>query len=653
MPRGSSFSDTPLLKVSRPVSACSRCRSAKVKCDGKLPACTACEKAGRANECSAANDQFARGKERSYVAALELRIEKLSNRLEYAKLRKDSVAVKDIEALTSASDQSTRKDSYADIKAAIHRKAARKREQEDVELLVSDFGYMTINATTRDFDPSDMTFARFVLAAVTYAPIPQARTTLLPLKELAEELIQFYLTNIHPLYPIFPASHLSVLAEDIYEDTRPIKSADYWVFWVALAIGSAAQSRHAEDNHAQNGREFIARALDYADRALVPGYVNQLKALFLFTLYSLLDPTHFDSWHLIGFTCRAAIDLGYHHELPKSQPGEALEERRRLFYCIYSLDRTISMVWTRPFSLIDDALTTVLPAPNPPSQLQGVTRIPDPSSHLFKLRRLQSSWYQTLCQSDPHEPHPDPTSYKWKMCLGMREWSEGVPKNLPAGIRDILDLELRYSYVYCLAPSARAPELTPYGRTLIFEHAIAYIARMYDIVQGGRNTGFYTYHDALRVFFMGTQFHAALSGAVDALLAGPNMPGPMTGPSVAPPPPLPERFDRDEGGDNLDRSLRTLEKVSSLLRIYGDRWEDASHLMQSYDMIAGELLGELKSRREIRDGASNRGDHGPPLSQGVPSFPQSMHLEHIPQQQADVRWIDQDVAQQYLGGGGI
>lgn len=29
--------ETPLLRVSRPVAACSRCRGAKIKCDGKLP----------------------------------------------------------------------------------------------------------------------------------------------------------------------------------------------------------------------------------------------------------------------------------------------------------------------------------------------------------------------------------------------------------------------------------------------------------------------------------------------------------------------------------------------------------------------------------------------------------------------------------------
>lgn len=319
------------------------------------------------------------------------------------------------------------------------------------------------------------------------------------------------------------------------------------------------------------------------------------------------------------------------------------------------------MVWTRPFSFIDDAITTTIPAPAPPSQLPSSQKIPDPSVHLFKLRRLQSSWYQTLCQSDPHDPHPDPTSYKWKMCLSMREWSEGLPKNLPAGILDMLDLELRYSYVYCLAPSSRAPDLTPYGRTLIFEHAIAYIARMHDIAQRSTNTGFYTYHDALRVYFMGTQFHAALSGAVDTLLSGPSMPGPMASLGMAPPPPLPDRIDRAEGGDNLDRSLRTLEKVSSLLGIYGQRWEHASRLMEAYGMVSGDMLAELRSRKEMREATSNqghneghnRGHHQPQLSHGSQGFPQTMHLQHMPQQQSDVRWLDEDVTQQYLGGGDL
>ncbi len=131
-----------------------------IKCDGKLPACTACEKAGRENECSAANDQFARGKERryilarpsriaqtlifcSYVAALELRIEKLERRLQYAKNRKASLGVKDPDMSILAQDVD-RRDSMAHIRAAVHRKAARTRETSDVNSLMSDFGFLYV-----------------------------------------------------------------------------------------------------------------------------------------------------------------------------------------------------------------------------------------------------------------------------------------------------------------------------------------------------------------------------------------------------------------------------------------------------------------------------------------------------------------------------
>lgn len=126
--------ETPLLRVSRPVAACSRCRSAKVKCDGKLPACTACEKANRAAECSSTNDQFARGKERSYVATLEARIEKLEKRLQEARSRRRSsvtMTEPDVHQTPRSADASKATD-----------KAARRKEEADINDLVSDFGLL-------------------------------------------------------------------------------------------------------------------------------------------------------------------------------------------------------------------------------------------------------------------------------------------------------------------------------------------------------------------------------------------------------------------------------------------------------------------------------------------------------------------------------
>jgi hypothetical protein len=131
--------ETPLLRVSRPVAACSRCRAAKVKCDGKLPACTACEKSNRASECSSTNDQFARGKERSYVATLEGRVERLEKKIaEQRARRKSSVLMLDV-----SENATPRRTSVDTLKAKpISQRAARRKEAVEIDDLVSGFGLL-------------------------------------------------------------------------------------------------------------------------------------------------------------------------------------------------------------------------------------------------------------------------------------------------------------------------------------------------------------------------------------------------------------------------------------------------------------------------------------------------------------------------------
>lgn len=75
----------------------------------------------------------------SYVAALELRVEKLEKQIRYAKERKASVALNDGESLPTNSD---RKDSMAAIRSAVRRKAEMKQEKADLDSLVSDFGIL-------------------------------------------------------------------------------------------------------------------------------------------------------------------------------------------------------------------------------------------------------------------------------------------------------------------------------------------------------------------------------------------------------------------------------------------------------------------------------------------------------------------------------
>ncbi|KAI0165657.1 fungal-specific transcription factor domain-containing protein [Xylariaceae sp. FL1272] len=602
----SSFSDNPLLRVSRPVSACSRCRAAKVKCDGKLPACTACEKAGRETECSAANDQFARGKERSYVAALELRIEKMERRLAFARSRKASLVQHGTELLPPI-PETGRKDSLAAIRDAIYRKAARSRENSDVNSLMSDFGFLSINATTRDFEPlsTNMTFARLVLAAAQNDPLPiEHENWNMPSRQDALALVQYYMTNVYSLYPAFSETGLFNALDQVYSmQDRIVKDAEYWLLYMVLAIGSSAQSQFKNDQYYVDGLYLVSRALRHADQALMPGYTTQIQSLILLTQYSTLDPAHFDSWHLIGFTCRAVIDMGFHQDPPPEQLSDkaVLDMRRKTFYCVYSLDRSISMVLTRAFSFTDAATNVAWPRTTSFSRRASITGQylsgSEPAFLLFQLRRAQSHWYQALFEADP-TPLSDST-FIWQMCQDMREWAEALPNTLPIGMRELFDLEVRYSYVYCISPSAKAPAPTDYGRVLIFEHALSYLDRIYEIAHSGKNTAFYSYHDALRVYFMASQFVAVLRDAEGLLLAGITPPPPPFDMNKAMPPPLPHRAG-GPGTDNLERSLGCLERTKLTLARYGERWDDSKSLKSSFEMMSHDIVEKLRLRQQMQ-----------------------------------------------------
>lgn len=108
--------------------------------DRRVQACSSCEKNGRAAECTSTNDQFARGKERSYVSTLETRIDKLQSKLEEARRRKPSVISNpDEDALGP-----TRHPSYQVLNHVYQggTKSERRKEASTMDDLVSDFGFL-------------------------------------------------------------------------------------------------------------------------------------------------------------------------------------------------------------------------------------------------------------------------------------------------------------------------------------------------------------------------------------------------------------------------------------------------------------------------------------------------------------------------------
>ncbi len=604
--------ETPVLKVSRPVAvslkyiisslhlasltskqqACSRCRNAKIKCDGKLPACSSCEKNGRAAECTSTNDQFARGKERSYVSTLETRLDKIQARLDEARARKPSVIdVPEEESATAApSRRPSRHINPNEPPTPTTSRLMQRKEVTAMDDLVSDFGFLSVNATARDFYgfTTAMSYARLILSACSKDELPQGLVKALPPRQTATMLIQHYMDNIFVLLPVLDEAMFYASVDNVYlKGFRQADALDHWMVRMVLAVATSSRSQQRGDPQYMDGIGHVCAALDHAEAVLHPGNISGVQALFLLTQYAMLDPHHFDSWGLIGAASRAMTDLGLHQDPPKGtpMPRGKLELRRRVFHCIYTLDRSTSLVQTRAFSFSDNSAKVKIPfhkqpnsAPTSPaangSQPHRWLHSYEHALDLINLRKFQSVWYAELFQSG-RTPWEESYPFLWDTCDEMRKWFEELSPTMPAHLHRFFELDLFYSYVYVLSPSPRVPTIHPFAQRLIFEYCMRYAEMMTDLISDPAYTAPLTFYDAMRVYMTGRQFLDVLLHNTDMLLSGTIPPHPEVKPTTAPPPPVP--VPRLPPGQtvqhfNIIRSINCITQITTCLERLGVRF---------------------------------------------------------------------------------
>lgn len=187
-----------------------------------------------------------------------------------------------------------------------------------------------------------MSFYRLLLAVSTVSPLPTFGNYPLPPRYAATPLIQHYLDNIFVLYPFFSETELMASVSAIYQENgRYAKVSDHWSLRMVLAIAAASTSQQRGDSNHQIALRHVSAALDRAESVLHPGSMEGIQAILLLVQYSMLDPGHFNSWQLIGMAARVMVDLGLHQEpaIESKVSKERLDLRRRVFYCVYAMDR--------------------------------------------------------------------------------------------------------------------------------------------------------------------------------------------------------------------------------------------------------------------------------------------------------------------------
>ncbi|KAL4787215.1 fungal-specific transcription factor domain-containing protein [Aspergillus varians] len=577
-----SFLDKPLLKVSRPVAACSRCRTAKIKCDGKLPACSACERAGKSDTCSS-SDEFPRGKERSYVGSLEAYCERLERRT--AELRQRKALLNAVEGGVIHESSITSASSVGPI-AHAHR-----QEVSNIDDLVGDFGYLSVSATSRDFQgiTSNTSFANLLLSVSLDEQIPRSSPRPLPPRSEITPLIQHYFDTFYIRLPFFHETSFWASVDTVYQNGAHFaKPFDNWIMRMVLATAYGSMSDASMDSNHRKALSLIQEALQYAEDVLRPGTLVGIQAIMLLAQYSLVDPAHFRTWYLVGMAARVLVDLGLHqdHHAEAVPSAEQQDLRRRVFHCVYSLDRATSTALDRTFSFSDDSVNVALPSHSRADQSYIFSRSSEPAWNVVKIRRILSAAYQEKYFTATESSSETPAS-TWVLFSQATEWFNNLPKNSSQLLPILYHWEFLYTTIVILSPSIGHLLLCNYSKLLLFNRCIDYIRQLHQILENRRLLLAVTTLDVQRVYQVSRRFINIISQGFDLLMSSvtaiPQVPSDC--PSLPP-------LKLEDCLQCHERAIECLNQVGSLLQYGAQRWK-LHNLLQDFLKLSAPVRGQL------------------------------------------------------------
>ncbi|KAL1887971.1 hypothetical protein Sste5346_009853 [Sporothrix stenoceras] len=172
-------------------------------------------------------------------------------------------------------------------------------------------------------------------------------------------LVDFYFAHSNTLYPIVERGPFMTTLAQLQTDPAgaaagALSPLDLFRVWMVLAIGSTAFSSVSLTDESEP-MLYYNKALQYAEEALA---INEMAAIEVLTLqvsYSFFNQLGPNTWFLVGMAARVALGCGLHTASTYDKlPPDVAEQRKRIFFCIYMMDRVASIALGRPFALHDD-----------------------------------------------------------------------------------------------------------------------------------------------------------------------------------------------------------------------------------------------------------------------------------------------------------
>ncbi|KAL8365604.1 hypothetical protein RB595_004428 [Gaeumannomyces hyphopodioides] len=181
------------------------------------------------------------------------------------------------------------------------------------------------------------------------APRPE-----LPTRATTEQLLKSYYSSVHTMFPVLHWTTFQQCIDDLYRPggLQAAPASFVACFFAVLAVGSL-YSPEAATHRSVLGSE-LAHAASRAIDAWSNDYtLDHARTQLLMTLFLYEANLKSAAWTWLGTAVRIAQDLGLHSEVGSWAIVEG-EMRRRIWWTVYILDKSISLELGRP-SMIDDA----------------------------------------------------------------------------------------------------------------------------------------------------------------------------------------------------------------------------------------------------------------------------------------------------------
>lgn len=311
---------------------------------------------------------------------------------------------------------------------------------------------------------SGISFAKMVMSAlrVDHLPVtpstgfcsvqekPSPAEASLPPSHVAHHLAEVYFQYRTPHLPTLSRSQAKAALDDAYkpiDGTRPLPRSRvinfftaYMVF--AIALVSVPHAATPGDRPVQSEGCYRA-ALGWVEELIThsKSEIDTLRTVLLLAQYVAISPRRGNLWHLTGFAIRLSIDAGLHWETEAgcfNLPAEILDDRRRLWYSTYYLDRLMCITLGRPFGIADESTNVQFPSPWMWSQDSVEPKSADfdrhsqrAHNHLFALAQHESEirhvQHSQSCRLKIAYPRPETAAWLRDFRPRLQEWYDTIP----------------------------------------------------------------------------------------------------------------------------------------------------------------------------------------------------------------------------------